>query len=107
MLTTNEILDKVNQALVHFSFDREPAGLYDPVRYVLSLGGKRIRPVLMLMAYSLYKKDIDACMPAALGLEIYHNFTLLHDEASLACIKSGTTTPPSFRVIPCWCWPSR
>jgi len=80
MLTTNEILDKVNQALVHLSFDREPAGLYDPVRYVLSLGGKRIRPVLMLMAYSLYKKDIDACMPAALGLEIYHNFTLLHDD---------------------------
>jgi geranylgeranyl diphosphate synthase type II len=80
MLTTNEILDKVNQALVHLSFDREPAGLYAPVRYVLSLGGKRIRPVLMLMAYSLYKKDIDACMPAALGLEIYHNFTLLHDD---------------------------
>ena len=80
MLTSNEILDKVNQALVHLSFDREPTGLYDPIRYVLSLGGKRIRPVLMLMAYSLYKKDIDACMPAALGLEIYHNFTLLHDD---------------------------
>lgn len=80
MLTGNEILNKVNQALVHLSFDREPAGLYAPIRYVLSLGGKRIRPVLMLMAYNLYKKDTDACMPAALGLEIYHNFTLLHDD---------------------------
>lgn len=80
MYTGKEILDKVNQALVHLSFDREPRGLYEPIRYVLSLGGKRIRPVLMLMTYSLYKKDIEACMPAALGLEIYHNFTLLHDD---------------------------
>jgi len=66
--------------LVHLSFDRQPAGLYDPIRYVLSLGGKRIRPVLMLMSYNLYKKDIEACMPAALGLEVYHNYTLLHDD---------------------------
>lgn len=80
MYTGKEILDKVNRALVHLSFDREPRGLYEPIRYVLSLGGKRIRPVLMLMTYSLYKKDIEACMPAALGLEIYHNFTLLHDD---------------------------
>ena len=66
--------------MVHLSFDRQPAGLYDPIRYVLSLGGKRIRPVLMLMSYNLYKKDIEACMPAALGLEVYHNYTLLHDD---------------------------
>ncbi len=80
MYKSDEIIEKVNQALVHLSFDRQPAGLYDPIRYVLSLGGKRIRPVLMLMSYNLYKKDIDACMPAALGLEVYHNYTLLHDD---------------------------
>lgn len=80
MYTGNEILDKVNQALVHLSFDREPSGLYEPIRYVLSMGGKRIRPVLMLMTYGLYKKDVEDCMPVALGLEIYHNFTLLHDD---------------------------
>lgn len=80
MYKSDEIIEKVNQALVHLSFDRQPAGLYDPIRYVLSLGGKRIRPVLMLMSYNLYKKDIEACMPAALGLEVYHNYTLLHDD---------------------------
>lgn len=80
MYKSDEIIEKVNQALVHLSFDRQPAGLYDPIRYVLSLGGKRIRPVLMLMSYNLYKKDIEVCMPAALGLEVYHNYTLLHDD---------------------------
>ena len=80
MYKSHEIIEKVNQALVHLSFDRQPAGLYDPIRYVLSLGGKRIRPVLMLMSYNLYKKDIETCMPAALGLEVYHNYTLLHDD---------------------------
>lgn len=80
MYKSQEIIDKVNHALVHLSFDRKPEGLYDPIRYVLSLGGKRIRPVLMLMSYNLYKKDIEACLPAALGLEVYHNFTLLHDD---------------------------
>lgn len=80
MYKSHEIIEKVNQALVHLSFDRKPEGLYDPIRYVLSLGGKRIRPVLMLMSYNLFKKDIEACMPAALGLEVYHNYTLLHDD---------------------------
>lgn len=80
MYNSNEILEKVNQSLAHLSFDRQPSGLYDPIRYVLSLGGKRIRPVLMLMSYNLYRQDVDRCMPAALGLETYHNYTLLHDD---------------------------
>lgn len=61
-------------------FDRQPQGLYAPVKYVLSLGGKRIRPVLMLMAYNLYRDDIETIMPTALGIETYHNYTLLHDD---------------------------
>lgn len=80
MYNSKEILEKVNQSLAHLSFDRQPQGLYDPIRYVLSLGGKRIRPVLMLMAYNLYREDIEKCLPAALGLETYHNYTLLHDD---------------------------
>ena len=80
MLDSKEILERVNQELAHLSFEREPRGLYDPVRYVLSLGGKRIRPVLMLMAYGMYKRDLSPCIPAALGLEVYHNYTLLHDD---------------------------
>ena len=80
MYTSAQILEKVNQALSALPYDRKPEGLYAPVRYVLSLGGKRIRPVLMLMAYNLYREDVDSIMMPALGLETYHNYTLLHDD---------------------------
>lgn len=61
-------------------YNRKPEDLYDPIRYVLSLGGKRIRPVLMLMGYNLYRENVDSIMMPALGLETYHNYTLLHDD---------------------------
>ncbi len=80
MFTSKQILEKVNQALASLPYDRCPSGLYDPVRYVLSLGGKRIRPVLMLMGYNLWHDDIDNILMPALGLETYHNYTLLHDD---------------------------
>lgn len=80
ILSSNEILQAVNDFLEKLPYDRKPQSLYDPIRYVLSLGGKRIRPVLMLMAYNLYKdKPKDILMPAC-GLETYHNYTLLHDD---------------------------
>ena len=80
MYTPEELLKKVNEAIDCLTYDRKPASLYDPIRYVLSLGGKRIRPVLMLMAYNLWKDDVDSIMSQAIGLETYHNFTLLHDD---------------------------
>ena len=80
MKTANEILRIVNKALTEMSFDRQPQSLYEPIKYVLALGGKRIRPVLMLMAYELYRDDIDTIIPTALGIETYHNYTLLHDD---------------------------
>ena len=80
MRTFPETLALFNQALVALPLDRQPAGLYAPVKYVLSLGGKRIRPVLMLMAYDLYRDDAHRILSAALGLEMYHNYTLLHDD---------------------------
>ena len=55
MFTASELLDKINSHIADLQFERTPKGLYDPVAYVLSMGGKRIRPVLMLMAYNLYK----------------------------------------------------
>lgn len=61
-------------------FTRTPQGLYDPITYVLSIGGKRIRPVLMLMAYNLYKDDVTRILSPATGIEVYHNYTLLHDD---------------------------
>ena len=80
MYTSTQILEKVNDTLASLPYDRKPAGLYDPVRYVLSLGGKRIRPVLMLMGYNLWRDDVESIMMPALGLETYHNYTLLHDD---------------------------
>ena len=61
-------------------YARPPQGLYEPIAYELSLGGKRVRPVLMLMAYNLYKEDVDTILSQAVGLETYHNHTLLHDD---------------------------
>ena len=80
MYQSNELLKKVNEALDGLAYDRQPASLYEPIRYVLSLGGKRIRPVLMLLAYNLYKEHPEDIMTQAIALETYHNFTLLHDD---------------------------
>ena len=80
MYSSEELLKKVNEALENLAYDRQPRTLYDPIRYVLSLGGKRIRPVLMLMAYNLYREDPESIMSQAIGVETYHNFTLLHDD---------------------------
>ena len=70
----------VNEGLESLPYERKPASLYDPIRYVLSLGGKRIRPVLMLLAYNLFKEKPEDILMPALGLETYHNYTLLHDD---------------------------
>jgi len=80
MYTSEELLKKVNEALDNVVYDRQPASLYDPIRYVLSIGGKRVRPVLTMLSYNLYKDDPLSIMSQAIGLETYHNFTLLHDD---------------------------
>ena len=78
--SASQLLDKINAYLENMPYSRPPKGLYDPIQYELSLGGKRIRPVLMLMAYNLYKEDVDSILSQAAGLETYHNHTLLHDD---------------------------
>ena len=79
-LLSDEILQKVNHYLDHLPYDRQPASLYAPVKYVLSLGGKRIRPVLMLLGYNLWKEQPEDILMPACGIETYHNYTLLHDD---------------------------
>ena len=59
---------------------REPKNLYTPIDYILQLGGKRIRPVLTLMAADIFSNDYKKAMPAALAVEVFHNFTLIHDD---------------------------
>jgi len=80
MKTSAEILTLVNDYLDNLPYDRKPASLYDPIRYVLSLGGKRIRPVLMLLGYNLFKDNPETILMNACALETYHNYTLLHDD---------------------------
>lgn len=80
MFTATQLLDKINTHISGLQFTRTPKGLYDPVEYVLSLGGKRVRPVLMLMSYNLYKEDLMQIYDPATGIEVYHNYTLLHDD---------------------------
>jgi len=76
------------QSLVSSEIDREieqlyqtsPKNLYEPVGYALSMGGKRLRPVMVLMAYNLFSETIEKAFPVALAIEVFHNFTLLHDD---------------------------
>lgn len=79
-MKAEELLVKVNDFLDNLKYDRKPSGLYDPVKYVLSMGGKRIRPVLMLLSYGLFKDDVESILMPACALETYHNYTLLHDD---------------------------
>lgn len=79
-MTSDQILTLFNTYLDTLPYDRQPSSLYDPIRYVLSIGGKRIRPVLMLLSYNLYRDDVERILPQACGLETYHNYTLLHDD---------------------------
>jgi len=61
-------------------FEREPAELYEPANYIMSLGGKRLRPVLVQLGYRLFKPDFTRSLPIAMAVEIFHNFTLVHDD---------------------------
>ena len=79
-ISSEEILQQVNDCLARLPYDRQPASLYEPVKYVLSLGGKRIRPVLTLLSYNLWREQPEDILMPAIGLETYHNYTLLHDD---------------------------
>ena len=80
MYSSEEILAMVNQGLADLRLERQPFGLYKPIRYVLSIGGKRLRPVLLLMSYNMYSDDLQKALPTAVAIETYHNYTLLHDD---------------------------
>ena len=73
----NAMIEEGLQSLV---YPTSASTLYDPIRYTLESGGKRLRPMLVLMAANLYTEDIQTALKPALGIEMYHNFTLLHDD---------------------------
>ncbi len=74
------IVDVEIRQRIKAMIDRNPAALYLPVEYTMEMGGKRLRPVLLLMAYNLFSNEITRALPAAVAVEVFHNFTLLHDD---------------------------
>ena len=87
------MLSNIEAAIAALSYPQQPEGLYEPIQYVLSMGGKRLRPMLLLTAYSLYREDWQQAMNAALGVETYHNHTLLHDDLmDRADVRRGLPT---------------
>jgi geranylgeranyl diphosphate synthase, type II len=93
MYNTEEILAKLNDAIAGLEYPSQPEGLYEPIQYALSAGGKRIRPVFMLLTAQSLGTDLDKIMPAAVGLEMYHNYTLLHDDLmDKALVRRGKPT---------------
>ncbi len=88
-----EISALINQAIEDIKWKKEPMGLYEPIAYTMLQTGKRIRPALMLMAYNLYKEDVEKVIKPALAVEVFHNFTLLHDDImDNAAIRRGEPT---------------
>ena len=91
--TYNDLLKLISNTLHKESFEYEPAELFEPISYTLSLGGKRIRPLLTLMSCKMFGGDIENAIYPAIGLEVFHNFTLIHDDIlDKAIIRRGQPT---------------
>ncbi len=93
MSSLSELLDRIQAYADAHAFPNEPAGLYEPCTYILSLGGKRLRPALVLMGFELFAEDVDPALPVAWALELFHNFTLMHDDImDAAPLRRGRPT---------------
>lgn len=93
MKTYQEYLDTINRAIADIPYPSTPRQLYEPIAYHMALGGKRIRPVLTMMACDAMGGDSSKAVDAALGLEMFHNFTLLHDDVmDAADVRRGKPT---------------
>ena len=80
MNTPKQIAEMFERYIALVNMPDEPQRLYAPIRYSLAEGGKRMRPVLTMLAYNLYADDVQSVLPAAAAVEVFHNFTLLHDD---------------------------
>ena len=93
MKSFQEYLDVVNQAIASIPYPQQPNQLYEPIAYHMALGGKRVRPVLTLMACDAMGGDPGVAINAAVGIEMFHNFTLLHDDVmDNADVRRGMAT---------------
>ena len=93
MYNWEEVRDQINEFIENLHFEREPRELYAPIRYTLSQSGKRVRPVLFVMAYNMYKECVKEALYPAVAMETYHNYTLIHDDVmDRASIRRGKPT---------------
>jgi geranylgeranyl diphosphate synthase type II len=93
MRKLEDLQDLISGAVEKLTFPVYPVELYEPITYILSLGGKRMRPALLLMACDLFGGDVNAAIPPALAIEVFHNFTLMHDDImDNAPLRRGNTT---------------
>lgn len=93
MYTREELKDIVNRAILNITFEDGADRLYEPVKYILSMGGKRIRPLMTLMACNLFSDNIDSAIVPSVGLEVFHNFTLVHDDImDRSSLRRGSET---------------
>lgn len=93
MRQLEDLQSMIARAVSELKYPAYPAELYEPITYILALGGKRMRPALLLMACDLFGGDVNAAMPPALAIEVFHNFTLMHDDImDNAPIRRGKVT---------------
>ncbi len=94
MITERQIEEALKEVFGGLRFTEEPAGLYDPLRYMIQIGGKRIRPRLCLLSYSLFNDRLDESILApAAAIEVFHSFTLIHDDImDNASVRRGVPT---------------
>lgn len=93
MIEYSERIAAIEQHLAQWEFPAEPNNLYDPLRYFISIGGKRIRPLFTVLSAELYNITIQESLAGASALELFHNFTLIHDDImDKAPVRRGLTT---------------
>ncbi|MFD0941020.1 polyprenyl synthetase family protein [Pedobacter boryungensis] len=80
MHSSTQLQEIIEKAIPQIEYPSHPANLYEPIRYIMSLGGKRIRPVMVLMASELFTTEVHKAIDVALAIETFHNFTLVHDD---------------------------
>lgn len=93
MYSISQLQDLINKEIAEKQYSNKPLELYEPIRYIMALGGKRMRPALLLMACDLFDGSIIKALKPAVGIEVFHNFTLMHDDImDKAPLRRGSAT---------------
>ena len=80
MMHFSKIKSLIDRYISDNEFNFSPSELYEPLDYIIGIGGKRLRPVTLLLAHQMFSKDIEKALPAAYAVELFHNFSLIHDD---------------------------